>query len=137
MHQVHKPRLGSLEHGLSVASQECIEVEVEQLPHAFPKARGIVHHATDAHQRPYLLSQLQLIVERRSLGAGVGGICRVDRRWSFGNQAHPIGRAYMIAIGEQNARHTLAGELIKDRSPDSAGSMQRLPQGARAHSKMT
>jgi hypothetical protein len=45
MHQVYKPRLGILEHGLSVAYQERIEVEIEQFPHAFPKARGIVHHA--------------------------------------------------------------------------------------------
>src|SRR5215469_16964320 len=75
-------------------------------------ARRFSRHAYHT-QRADLVANLQLIVKFRSLASRVCSVASVDCRSSSSTGTHPVGRAHMVTVGEQDALNTSLRQLIK------------------------
>jgi hypothetical protein len=75
-------------------------------------ARRFSGHAYHS-QRADLVANLQLVVKFRSLASRVCSVARLDCSSSSSIRTHPVGRAHMVTVGEQNAPHASLRQLIK------------------------
>jgi len=76
-------------------------------------ARRFSGHAYHS-QRADLVADLQLVVKfRSSLASRVCSIAGVDCRSRSSARTHSVGRAHVVAVGEQDARDASLRQLIK------------------------
>jgi hypothetical protein len=65
-------------------------------------------------QRTDLVANLQLVVKFRSLASRVCSVAGVDCRSGSSTGTHPVGRAHMVTVGEQDAADTSVRQFMKN-----------------------